>query len=206
MAGIITGYSTTLDSIRTRWFLAAFFAAGFCEETFKLLFPGIMPMLVHPGEDRRSIWLLTIITALGFTTVENILYFVLTRDIMLLCIRSFLVIPLHASWNFIASTGLTQDLDSPTWYLELTAGFILAVLLHGSYDYCIYSHMPSMFFLVNVVGTIMIASLLWCLKNRKRDDISGFSFLAPSIRCCCWTRVFGYQLVGNEIRGNELAL
>jgi len=182
VAGVITSYSTMLDSAPSRWFIAAFCAAGFCEELFKLLFSGILPMFVDLGEDRRSIMLLTIVTALGFTTVENILYFVMTRDIMLLYIRSFLVIPLHASWNFIACTGLTQVLQSPSEYIELAAGFILAVLLHGSYDYCIYSHLPNMFFFVNVVGTIMIASLLWCLKNHKRDDISGFSFLDESLR------------------------
>jgi len=138
-------------------------------------------MLVHLGEDRKSIWLLTIVTALGFTTVENILYFVMTRDMILLYIRSFLVIPLHASWNFIACTGLAQVLVSPTQYIELALGFILAVLLHGSYDYCIYSHLPNMFFLANVIGSIVIASLLWFLKNYKRDDISGLSFSASPI-------------------------
>jgi len=173
-AGVITSFAAMLESVRMRQFLAAFCAAGFCEELFKLLFPGIIPLLLHLGDDRRSIWLLTIVTALGFTTVENILYFVMTKDFMLLYIRSFLVIPMHASWNFIACTGLARKLDSPTWCLELIAGFILAVLLHGSYDYCIYSHMPNVFFLVNVLGTVIIASLLWFIRNNTRDDMRGF--------------------------------
>jgi len=179
LAGVITAFSAILEYIQSRWFLAAFGSAGFCEELFKLLYPGIMPVLLHLGEDGRSIWLLTIVTALGFTTVENILYFVMTNNFMLLYVRSLLVIPMHASWNFIACTGLTQMPDSPNWCVELFAGFILAVLLHGSYDYCIYSHLPNIFFLVNMIATVIIASILWSLRNSARGDIRGFSFRAP---------------------------
>jgi len=170
IAGVSTSYSATMKSTRTRQALAAFLSAGLCEELFKLLFPGILPRLMHLAEHRRSLWLLPIVSALGFTTVENVLYFTMSSDVMLLYVRSFLVIPLHASWNFIACSGLVQLHISRMWPLKVMLPLVVAVLLHGSYDYCIYAQMSGAFFFVNVVSSVLIASMLWGIRSTSEDS------------------------------------
>jgi len=140
----------------------AYLSAGFCEEVFKFIFIGTIARLVSC--DRRALWSLSIAAALGFTTVENFIYFWYSRDIALLFVRCVFVVPLHVGWNLIATAGVVRRRPGVTWALETTSGLLLAILLHGTYDFSLYSSTKSwerLCFIGTVLVTMLSATTLW---------------------------------------------
>lgn len=119
----------------------AFVVAGFCEEYIKLrvvkrfaynqpAFDEVMDGIVY-----------TVVASLGFACLENILY-VLGSGISTALLRAFTAVPMHAFMSGIMGYFIGRAKFARTKTRErllLAAGLLIAVALHGAYDFLLFA-------------------------------------------------------------------
>jgi RsiW-degrading membrane proteinase PrsW (M82 family) len=122
-------------------FFEAFIVAAFCEEYIKYrIVKKYVYYDVHFDEAMDGI-VYTVVASLGFACVENVV-FVLKHDIGVALIRGFTSIPLHALAAGLMGyyIGRAKFADSSSaeraFFLK---GLTFAILVHGLYDFIIFS-------------------------------------------------------------------
>ena len=91
--------------------------------------------------------------AMGFATLENIFY-VLSMGAGVGVLRALFAVPGHAMWGAIIGfyMGMKKmNPDSPHRYI--LAGFIIATLFHGVYDFVLFTASP--------LGVLIIPIIIW---------------------------------------------
>lgn len=120
----------------------AFVVAGFCEEYMKRLvvkwaayhrdaFDEVMDGIVY-----------TVVASLGFACLENVLY-VLDGGWEVALLRAFTAVPMHAFMSGIMGYYIGQARFARSKVQErrlLRSGLIIAILIHGLYDFLIFAN------------------------------------------------------------------
>lgn len=169
-------------------FLRTIFDIGLIEETSKLI-PVVLVLLVFRKSDwsPASIVALASMAGLGFTFSEDSSYFD-SKSLDIITSRSLITGCLHMAWSSIAVYGFVQFKFRSTQrgkYWLIVFYFLLAVVLHGLYDYwLIEDTVYRLRFLSIVISALSI--LLWvtfytnALNNSNayaKRDVSGMSRL-----------------------------
>lgn len=110
------------------------------EELAKLLCVVLFVMRRPEFDERMDGIVYAAHAGLGFALVENVAYLLRVEDpqnlLTVYLLRAFLVVPGHAAWAGIMGYMLARrHFDRQGW--GGWGGLLFAVLLHGSYDFCV---------------------------------------------------------------------
>ncbi len=119
-----------------------FINIGMVEELVKFI-PWFIIYLIFKKHFSKPVhfMLLPIISALGFAFAENLIY-VNSNDYEILFIRSTICVAIHITCSSIIGYALYRgNLQNEKWktFLFVLGGFLLASLIHGLYDYYIFT-------------------------------------------------------------------
>ena len=114
---------------------------------------------------------------LGFAAVENI-YYCLNSGIYIACIRAFTAVPLHCAASglmgyFIGKAKFTTPRISKLYFLY---GLTIAVLIHGTYNYLLFSiDYLEMYSVIGVILLLIFAFsiLSRCIRQLLADDVAN---------------------------------
>lgn len=181
------------------WFITAFFSAALMEELYKYLLICTARAIRRHRTWNEEVLILALWGVVAFATLENLLYITVTPvrmtsdsgsqfqvALLVAAARAGLAVPTHCFTGMITALGVMQcytvKRTTAKGFLILLLHFLLAVCLHGTYDFVLFltSDNPS-FFVVAIVIVLILALLInpisCCLlyKTWKRQRID----LAP---------------------------
>jgi len=148
-----------------------FVIIAFSEELFKYLVVKFKVLNSSHLDEPLDIMLYMVITALGFTAIENILYIftptgnfsfteILNRTLILSLIRFVGATFLHTLCSAVIGYAVAISLcDEKNRRLEAGFGIIMAVVLHGAYDFFIITLDGSLKIIIPITILIILAIL-----------------------------------------------
>jgi len=98
--------------------------------------------------------LLPIVSALGFAFSENLIY-INSEDYEIIFIRSVICIAVHMSCSAIICYSLYRGMLQKAWYKTISyviVVFLLASLIHGLYEFYIFTNKRMITYLVFLIG------------------------------------------------------
>jgi RsiW-degrading membrane proteinase PrsW (M82 family) len=163
------------------WFLII----AFSEEFFKYLVVRLKVFDSPHLDEPLDIMLYMVVSALGFAAVENIAYLfgstgamslnqILFRTLLLTYVRFIGATFLHTLCSAIIGYSLAFSFyHTKTRYELFLGGLILAVLLHGLYDFALSTQHGYMQFAVpaSIIGIIAILVMLGFEKVKKMKSV-----------------------------------
>jgi RsiW-degrading membrane proteinase PrsW (M82 family) len=157
-------------------FLGALFIVGFVEEGCKYVVVRFYSFHRPDFDEPYDGIMYSVMAALGFATVENVL-FVLTTGAGAGVMRALLSVPSHAfdgvlMGYFLGEAKFAQSDRRGNWLSAL--GFSLAVLAHGIYDFIVFTVDKRPLLLGSLV---VLAALSWVIifkATRQLSDQSPF--------------------------------
>ncbi len=163
------------------WFLII----AFSEELFKYIVIRIKVMGSQHLDEPLDIMLYMVVAALGFAAVENVLYLIapvgqmsmnqiIDRTLLIAFIRFIGATFLHTLSSAIVGYALAISLcDQKNKFLEATSGVVIAVLLHGLYNFSIMTLGGSLKLVIPVfiIATLAILTFSGFKKLRKLKGI-----------------------------------
>ncbi len=147
-----------------------FIVVAFSEELVKLvmllLYPYPRPFFNEPMDGI----VYTIMIGMGFAVVENIIY-ANNFGIETVMIRSFTAVPAHAIFAVFMGyfVGLSKFHPEMKWKL-IGFGFLLAVGIHGLYDFFILQQYYEWLMGLGLLTVIIGCYLSWLLIKDHRDN------------------------------------
>lgn len=156
----------------------AFIVAALVEEAMKVMIVYAVAWDRRAYDERMDAVVYGARAGLGFALVENVFYLLgqveLQGLIVTWILRAVLAVPGHALWTTIACAGATRQRFDKRG-LGLIGGFLLAVLLHGTYDAGLFltaplamdGHETLAYALLAVPILAMVASW-WIVKRYAR--------------------------------------
>jgi len=171
----LTGWTSRTQNL-FHSFLGALFIVGMVEEGWKFIvvrfYAYNQPEFVEPYDGI----LYAVMAALGFATVENILY-VLTAGLDTGLLRALLAVPGHAFYGVLmgyfigearfAATNTRSDLLS-------LAGLASAVLAHGVYDFMVFSLQRTPLMLLVLPVFVLLTWVIFFKATRKQAEKSQY--------------------------------
>ena len=169
------------------WFLII----SLSEEFFKYLVVKMKVMNSPDLDEPLDIMLYMVVAALGFAALENILYLfapidqlslnaVLSRTLLITIIRFIGATFLHTLCSAIIGYAIAISLlDEKNRILEATSGVIVAVLLHGFYDFSIMTLATPISVIIPVVIIITLAFIVFSGFERLKK-LKGITRLNAS--------------------------
>ena len=122
-------------------FFEAFIVAALCEELIKFF---VVKLTVYKNtvfDETADGVVYTIAASLGFACLENVLY-VMGGNLVVALVRAFTAVPLHAIASGIMGYYIGKAKFSGSREEEnklIRKGLLIAVLIHGYYDFVIFS-------------------------------------------------------------------
>lgn len=147
----------------------AYVVAGFLEEMAKLVVVTIFVSRHEEFDEVADGIVYTMAASLGFAAVENILYLGDSPSVLLL--RGFTAVPLHASAG--ALMGFFVGMSRIEQRGSAAPGLCLAVLLHGTYDYLIFTGNGLLTIPLLIAVLIVVRGLF--VRAGKLDESAGRS-------------------------------
>ena len=122
-------------------FVDAFLVTAFPEELAKLAAFWTGAFMSRELDEPLDGIIYAIAAALGFASVENVVYLIRFEDASVILMRGFTATPGHAAFSGALGFffGLARFSEGPRRYALMGAGLLLAVVLHGLYDICLFS-------------------------------------------------------------------
>jgi len=161
-------------------FLYFFFGVAIVEETLKLLSVRIYAFRSLQFNEPMDGLVLGVAAALGFATVENILY-VLEGGLLTGIVRAFISVPSHALYGAISGFYLGEAKFRKKPYLALE-GLLFASILHAIFD-------TTATVLPSILGVVVLAAFMLMIyyrvvrgEIRKAESESPFNPGGPSSR------------------------
>jgi RsiW-degrading membrane proteinase PrsW (M82 family) len=115
--------------------LHAFFSAALCEEGGRLIALLIL-MRMTITRDPREFFIGTVAIGLGFGIVENLFYLKASQTPLLVgALRGIMTAPAHLSFALVLGFGVWRYLRERAPVLVLVTMFLIAVMMHGTYDF-----------------------------------------------------------------------
>ncbi len=150
-----------LESAQDVWSILylSFVGVALPEELAKFLIFIVFPFQLKHFNEKIDGIVYYVLVAMGFATVENFFYIEYVDSNWNILLRAFTAVPAHASFAVIAGyfAGLAKFTPDKSVML-LAKGFLLAVLIHGIYDFFIL--MPQ----IENLGIFAIITLIICLR------------------------------------------
>ena len=154
-------------------FVKAFVFAAFAEEFVKCMTAGRMIRRNADKVSRLDIIAYCGIVSIGFHLLESVVYFFGTNLIQIL-VRG--IIELHAAFGMTVGMGLATGLAKKK-KIYTCAGFILAVFLHGMYDFSLSEEFLALndnlvfvpFIVILILLVIMVRILLMIHKQKNNE-------------------------------------
>jgi len=146
-----------------------FFVISFSEEFFKYLVVKLRIINSPHLDEPIDLMLYMVITALGFSAIENILYiviptgnysfeFLVQRTLTISLIRFVGGTFLHTLCSAIIGYAIAISLcDEKNRWLEATSGIIMAIVLHGIYDFSIIALEGNLKIIIPITILIILA-------------------------------------------------
>jgi len=160
-------------------FLNVFFFVALTEEFVKF---GAVRIAAYRSKEFNEVMdgiVYCVIAALGFATLENILY-ALKYGLLTTLLRDVLSVPSHALWGGLMGyfIGLAKMYGKER--VNVFKGLFIAVLLHGLYDFIAFSFnaVTSLLMIVPLIA-FSWALLLWLMM--RADALSPFRRWGPPI-------------------------
>ncbi|MFZ5353181.1 MAG: PrsW family glutamic-type intramembrane protease [Bacillota bacterium] len=149
----------------------AFVVAGLVEEAFKY---GVFLLYIWKDREFNEMYdaiVYSVFISLGFATVENIAY-VLSSGISTAVIRSLTAVPAHALFAVSMGyyLGIAKFASSVHRRKYMQLGFIVPVLLHGIYDFILFSQ--RIYLLILFIPYMLY---LWRRGLRNADELADAS-------------------------------
>ena len=149
----------------------AYVVAGLLEEAAKLL---VVLFFISRHEEFNEVadgMVYTMAASLGFAVVENVLYLAGPSAVLLL--RGVTAVPLHAAAGGIM--GYCVGMERIEGRGSVVTGLILAVLLHGTYDFLLFTGVRLTSYLISfatvpllVAAAVAVALLFQSAVRRDR--------------------------------------
>ncbi|MGE5631432.1 MAG: PrsW family glutamic-type intramembrane protease [Caulobacteraceae bacterium] len=119
----------------------AFVVAGLVEESFKLL---LFFLLIWRDKEFNEMYdgiVYCVFIALGFATVENLAYVLTSGGLSTALLRSLTAVPAHALFGVAMGyyLGIAKFAKPQYKRRYLWMGFFVPVILHGIYDFILFS-------------------------------------------------------------------
>lgn len=150
---------------------SAFVVAGMVEEGVKLF---IVKRWAFPRPEFDEVMdgiVYTVTASLGFAFWENILYGLNGDFFQVFLLRAVTAVPLHATCS-----GIMGYFIGKSKFKEGSAlfGYILAVAIHGLYDFILFSPSISWWLIIPllILSIVILALLIKRAKNRDKKYIS----------------------------------
>jgi len=174
-------------------FIYWFLIIAFSEEIFKYLVVK-MKVINSPHLDEPvDIMIYMVVAALGFAAIENILYLfsptgqlsfdqLINRTLLIALIRFVGATFLHTLCAAVVGYGIAVSFfDQKNGWSEVTLGVIIAVALHGLYDFSIMTLDGNIKF---VIPVIILLSLAFFVFNRfeKLKKMKGITRLNINLK------------------------
>jgi len=167
IAGLLLQPLEDMMRLQLRLVFDAYVVAGLLEESAKL---AVVLFFVARHEEFDEVTdglVYTMAASLGFAAVENILY--LGDPASVLLVRGFTAVPLHASAG--ALLGFYVGLSRIEQRGSVLPGLLFAVLLHGTYDYLLFSGNGLATIPLLVAAVIVVRGLF--VRAKKLDEAAG---------------------------------
>jgi RsiW-degrading membrane proteinase PrsW (M82 family) len=119
----------------------AFIVAGLVEEGFKYLIFWLFIWRNQNFDERYDGIVYSVFISLGFATTENVGYVLLSGGFRTAIIRSLTAVPAHALFGMVMGyyLGMAKFSEGSERARNLTYALIIPILLHGAYDFIIFS-------------------------------------------------------------------
>lgn len=149
----------------------AFVVAGLVEESFKFLFFFLYIWKDREFDEMYDGIVYAVFISLGFATVENLAY-VLSSGFNTALIRSLTAVPAHALFAVVMGyyLGIAKFAKPQYRRKYIWLGFITPVILHGIYDFILFS---KKFYMMVLFIPYML--YLWKRGLRYVDELVEFS-------------------------------
>ena len=148
-------------------FYNAFIVAGFTEEYFKRLMIVKVPFKTGYFNEKLDGIVYGVFSALGFATVENIIYvvFTYTNNPFVGLYRGIFSVPAHAVFGITMGYYLSLakfDKDKARKKRYMTMSLVAPIILHGLFDFILMANIPelTMLFVPYVI-------FMWWINERK---------------------------------------
>jgi RsiW-degrading membrane proteinase PrsW (M82 family) len=149
----------------------AFFQAGLLEEAAKLAVV-LLVVARHPAFDEVADGIVYVMAAsLGFAAVENVLYIGETTSVLL--IRAITAVPMHGAVGGIM--GYFVGLSRIEHRGSVVTGLLLAVVVHGLYDFVLFAGGLLSFAAIGIVVASMVTVARLFRTAVARDIEAGRS-------------------------------
>jgi RsiW-degrading membrane proteinase PrsW (M82 family) len=166
--------------------IKGFIVVGFVEEFLKLLVVRHFAFKNHYFDEVMDGIVYTVMASLGFACFENIL-FVINTGVEVALIRAFTAVPLHAISSGImgyyigkAKFEKTRSQVNKNIYL----GLLFAVLIHGFYDFLLFSIPVFGLLPSTVIAPLIIFGFIRLnklIKSAIDDDVSNGRTLVGAV-------------------------
>lgn len=148
-------------------FYNAFIVAGLTEEYFKRLVILKVPYKTSYFNEKLDGIVYCVFSALGFATVENIIYvvFTYTNNPFVGLYRGIFSVPAHAIFGVTMGYYLSLsrfDKDISRKKSNMRRSLIIPVILHGIFDFILMANIPELTFLF-----VPYVIFLWWINERK---------------------------------------
>ncbi|MBN1881146.1 MAG: PrsW family intramembrane metalloprotease [Deltaproteobacteria bacterium] len=142
----VSGTATLLGA-----FVEAFIIVAPIEELCKMSATYVSTYRSHEFNEVMDGIVYGVAAAIGFATIENIFY-VLSMGAGVGVLRALFAVPGHAMWGAIIGFYLGMKKMHPeASHRYILAGFIVAVLFHGVYDFVLFTASPLGFLIVPII-------------------------------------------------------
>lgn len=158
-------------------FYNAFIVAAFTEEYFKRLVILKLPYKTRYFNEKLDGIVYGVFSALGFATVENIMYVVFTyaNNPFIGLYRGIFSVPAHGIFGVTMGYYLSLsrfDTDKGRKRANLRKSLIMPIILHGTFNFILMANIPELTLLF-----VPYVIFLWWLNERK---LSNFIYDARS--------------------------
>jgi RsiW-degrading membrane proteinase PrsW (M82 family) len=169
----LTGWTSSTPSL-LQGFLGALFIVGLVEEGAKFLVVRFYAYHLREFDEPYDGIMYSVMAALGFATVENVLY-VVTQGAGTGVMRGLLTVPVHAfdgvlMGYFVGLAKFQKTLGRGYWYSA--AGFLLAVLAHAVYDFMVFSLDRAPLLIVSLALFAVLAWVIFFKATRQLAEQS----------------------------------
>jgi protease PrsW len=157
--------------------LNAFVVAGLVEESVKLYFIRRYILRRREFDELADGIVYAVCVSMGFAFVENFLYGY--RDAGILFARAFSAVPGHALFSGIMGYYVGLSKLVPGRGGAWARGLAWAVLLHGLYDFSLFSGMPFLLLPLLVLGWAALVGLFRAATRSDEAAGRGRSYQSP---------------------------
>lgn len=145
-------------------FYTAFFVAGLVEEVFKREVVRYTALYHNAFNEKLDGIVYAVFAALGFATVENIMYVILsyTNNYYVAIMRGIFSVPGHAMFGvtmgYYLSLSHFANTEKEKKYFQIQS-FIVPITIHGAFDFILMANIP----FATIIFVLYILSL-WAIS------------------------------------------